>query len=68
MSLWPMPSSFPLAVGQGQGLAVADGWATYSSRRFKTDIKTLPNALDKVEKLRGVSLYAQGNRQNVRSA
>jgi hypothetical protein len=47
--------SFPLAVGQGQGLAVADGWGTYSSRRFKTDIHTLTGALDKVEKLRGVS-------------
>lgn len=47
--------SFPLAVGQGQGLAVADGWGTYSSRRFKTDIQTLPDALDRVERLRGVS-------------
>jgi hypothetical protein len=46
---------YPLAVGQGQGWAAADGWGTYSSRRFKTDIQTLPNALDKVEKLRGVS-------------
>jgi hypothetical protein len=47
--------SFPLAVGQGQGLAVADGWGTYSSRRFKTDIQTLTGALEKVEQLRGVS-------------
>ncbi len=45
----------PLVVGQGTGAAVADGWYTYSSRRFKTEIQTLPNALDKVEKLRGVS-------------
>jgi hypothetical protein len=54
-------NSFPLAVGQGQGLAVADGWGTYSSRRFKTDIKTLPDALDKVEKLRGVSYTLKAN-------
>jgi hypothetical protein len=44
-----------LTIGQGQGAAIADGWQVYSSRRFKTDIQTLPNALDKVEKLRGVS-------------
>ena len=56
---------YALAVGQGQGWAVADGWGTYSSRRFKTDIQTLPNALDKVEKLRGVSytLKATGKRE-----
>jgi len=45
----------PLAVGQGLGSALADGWATYSSRRWKTNIQTLNGALDKVEKLRGVS-------------
>jgi hypothetical protein len=45
----------PLVIGQGQGTAVADGWQTYSSRRFKTNIHTLPDALAKVEKLRGVS-------------
>jgi hypothetical protein len=44
-----------LTIGQGQGAAIADGWWTYSSQRFKTDIETLPNALDKVERLRGVS-------------
>jgi Chaperone of endosialidase len=54
-----------LTIGQGQGPAVADGWNTYSSRRFKTDIQTLPDALDKVEKLRGVSytLKATGKRE-----
>ena len=54
-----------LTIGQGQGAAIADGWYTYSSRRFKTDIKTLPDALDKVEKLRGVSytLKATGKRE-----
>jgi hypothetical protein len=57
--------SFPLAVGQGQGLAVADGWGTYSSRRFKTDIHTLTGALEKVERLRGVAytLKATGKRE-----
>ncbi len=49
------PYSNPLIVGQGQGNVVADGYTTYSSRRFKTNIQTLPEALDKVEKLRGVS-------------
>jgi hypothetical protein len=48
-------ANYPFVVGQGAGAAVADGWYTYSSRRFKTDIQTLSGALDKVEKLRGVS-------------
>jgi hypothetical protein len=55
----------PFVVGQGQGIAIADGWGTYSSRRFKTNIQTLPNALEKVEKMRGVSytLKATGRRE-----
>jgi hypothetical protein len=55
----------PFVVGQGQGLAVADGWGTYSSRRFKTNIQTLSDALGKVERLRGVSytLKATGKRE-----
>jgi Chaperone of endosialidase len=54
-----------LTIGQGQGPAVADGWNTYSSRRFKTDIQTLTGALDKVERMRGVSytLKATGKRE-----
>ena len=51
----------PLVIGQGQGGAVADDWSTYSSRRFKTDIQTLPDALDKVERLRGVSYTLKAN-------
>ncbi len=42
-------------IGQGHGQAIADGWATYSSRRWKTNIQTLNDALEKVEMLRGVS-------------
>jgi hypothetical protein len=43
------------AIAQNAGHAIADGWDTYSSRRWKTNIQTLPNALAKVDKLRGVS-------------
>jgi hypothetical protein len=50
-----------LTIGQGQGAALADGWATYSSRRWKTNIQTLPDALDKVERLRGVSYDLKEN-------
>jgi len=42
-------------IGKGFGMAIADGWSTYSSRRWKTNIKTLPDALSRVEQLRGVS-------------
>ena len=50
-----------LTIGQGQGAALADGWNTYSSRRWKTNIQTLPDALDKVERLRGVSYDLKEN-------
>jgi hypothetical protein len=50
-----------LTIGRGQGPALADSWATYSSRRWKTNIKTLPDALDKVERLRGVSYDLKAN-------
>jgi len=42
-------------IGQGAGHAIADGWDTYSSRRWKTNIHRLHGALNKVEQLRGVS-------------
>jgi len=42
-------------VAQGGGQAIADGWTTYSSRRWKTNIQTLHGALAKVEQMRGVS-------------
>lgn len=44
-----------LTVAQGRGDVLADGYATYSSARWKTKIHTLRDALEKVEKLRGVS-------------
>jgi hypothetical protein len=46
---------------QGGGSALADGWATYSSRRWKTNIQPLQNALGKVEQLRGVSYDLKGS-------
>ena len=46
---------------QGGGHAIADGWDTYSSRRFKTNIRPIENALGKVEQLRGVSYDLQSN-------
>jgi hypothetical protein len=44
-----------LTVLQGGGPAIADGWAVYSSRRWKTNIQPLQSALAKVGQLRGVS-------------
>lgn len=48
-------------IGQGLGAAFADSWSTYSSRRWKTNIQTLPDALAKVEQLRGVSYDLKAN-------
>ena len=48
-------------IGQGFGHAIADGWDTYSSRRWKTNIQTLHDALSKVEQLRGVSYDLKAN-------
>jgi hypothetical protein len=44
-----------LTIARGAGHPVSDSWETYSSRRWKTNIQTLPNALAKVEQLRGVT-------------
>ena len=44
-----------LTIGRGTGHPVSDSWETYSSRRWKTNIHPLQNALSKVEQLRGVS-------------
>jgi trimeric autotransporter adhesin len=48
-------------IAAGTGSAIADGWSTYSSRRWKTNIQTLHGALGKVEQLRGVSYDLKAN-------
>jgi len=40
---------------------IADAWTTYSSARWKTDIRPLESALDKVERLRGVAFNWKAN-------
>jgi hypothetical protein len=45
----------PLDVALGAGNPRADGWSTWSSRRWKTNIRTLEGALSTVQRLRGVS-------------
>jgi hypothetical protein len=54
-----------LTIGRGLGHPVSDSWETYSSRRWKTNIHPLQNALTKVEQLRGVSydLKASGRHE-----
>lgn len=47
-------------IGQGSGIAISDGWATYSSARWKTNIQTLNGALGKIQQLRGVSYDLKG--------
>ncbi len=44
-----------LTIAKGAGHPLSDGWETFSSRRWKTNIHTLDGALAKVEQLRGVS-------------
>jgi hypothetical protein len=44
-----------LTLGRGAGLSVSDGWSTYSSRRWKTNIQPLHNPMGMVERMRGVS-------------
>jgi hypothetical protein len=56
----PTPSHV-FTIAQGAGQAIADGWTTYSSRRWKTNIQTLQGALAKVEQLRGVSYELKAN-------
>jgi hypothetical protein len=48
-------------IAHGSGAAIADGWHTYSSRRWKTNIQPLQDALAKVEQLRGVSYDLKAN-------
>jgi len=60
----PTPASV-LTIAQGEGHAISDGWDTYSSRRWKTNIRTLHGALAQVQQLRGVSydLKASGKHE-----
>lgn len=45
-----------LTVRQGSSTdPIADAWTTYSSRRWKKNIRTIDNALGKIERLRGVT-------------
>jgi hypothetical protein len=53
-----------LTIAQGAGHPLSDGWATFSSRRWKTNIQTLYGALAKVEQLRGVSYDLKANGQH----
>ena len=53
--------SHVFTIAQGAGKAIGDGWMTYSSRRWKTNIQTLQDALEKVEQLRGVSYDLKAN-------
>ncbi len=51
-----------LTVQQGSATdPVADGWNTYSSRRWKTHIRPIRDALDKVLHLRGVTFEWQAD-------
>jgi hypothetical protein len=51
-----------LTVVQGSSTdPIADAWSTYSSRRYKTNIRPLQAALEKVERLRGVSYERKGD-------
>jgi len=51
---WTTPSNI-LTIQQGSSTdPIADAWTTYSSKRWKTKIKTIDNALELVQQLRGV--------------
>jgi Chaperone of endosialidase len=51
-------------IAQGSGDAVSDGWTTYSSRRWKTNVETPHAALDQVLRLRGVSYDSTDSGKN----
>jgi len=55
-----------LTIRQGAGDAIADGWITYSSARWKTNIHPLIGSLDKIEHLRGVSFnWTSSGKQDI---
>jgi hypothetical protein len=47
--------SFDVGNNTGNGKGISHGWDQFSSRRWKTNIQTIQGALEKVERLRGVS-------------
>ncbi|MBI1924247.1 tail fiber domain-containing protein [Candidatus Poribacteria bacterium] len=49
------PSNILTVVKNSATDPIADAWTTYSSRRWKTNITPIENALGKVQRLRGVS-------------
>jgi Chaperone of endosialidase/TGF-beta propeptide len=51
----------PFQIAPGLGHALSDYWYTYSSRRWKSNVRRLHGALDKVERLRGVSYDLKKN-------
>lgn len=54
-----------LTVVQGSATdPIADSWGNYSSRRWKTNIQPLSDALEKVQRLRGVSFDLKANGQH----
>jgi hypothetical protein len=53
-----------LTIARGSGHPLSDGWDTFSSRRWKTNIQTLHGALAKVEQLRGVSYDLKAARKH----
>jgi hypothetical protein len=57
--------SADLEVASGR-TTLADSWNTRSSRRWKTNIQTIENALDEVRKLRGVTYdWKDGGRKDI---
>ena len=57
-------SGYALAIpnnADDSGKAIAHAWRTYSSERFKTNIKTIETPIDTLSKLRGVTYDWKGN-------
>ena len=50
----PNPGNILTIVQNSSTDPIADAWTVYSSRRWKTNIKPIENALDKVKRLKGV--------------
>lgn len=49
-----------LTIAAGAGNALADGWQTRSSKRWKTNVKPIANPVQKVQRLRGVEFNWKG--------